>query len=67
MVTTCIIGKLNSKYSCSSVVTQDIKAGILSVIDLLIKDIKKIRIIKYGFREDCLIKTSRCAAKQRCV
>lgn len=43
----------------------DIKAGILSVIRLLIKDIKEIRIIKYGFREDYLIKTFTCAAEQR--
>ena len=47
--------------------TQDIKAGILSVIRLLIKDMKEIRIIKYGFREDCLIKTFRCATEQRCA
>jgi len=67
VVTTGIIGKLNSECSCSSVVTRDIKAGILSVIHLLIKDIKEIRIIKYGFREDCLIKPFRCAAKQRSV
>ena len=46
---------------------QDIKAGILSVIHLLMKGIKEIRIIKYGFREDYLIKTFRCAAEQRCV
>jgi len=37
MDTTDIIRKLNSKCSCSSIVTQDIKAGILCVIHLLIK------------------------------
>jgi hypothetical protein len=33
----------------------------------MIRDIKEIRIIKYGFGEDCLIKAFGCAAEQRCV
>lgn len=67
MVTTGIMGKSNSKCSFSSIVSQDIKAGIQSAIHVLIKNIKEIRIIKYGFGEDCLIETFRCAAEQRCV
>jgi hypothetical protein len=48
-VTTGIIGKLNSECSSRNIVPQDIKAGTLSAIHWLIKDIEEIRIIKYRF------------------